>query len=132
MTVGDIALSYRGRPVHMAGEREFSPWSITIINDGDFLVRNAFERWSNAVANFNSTNGLQNPLDYQVDLKVIQLDRNGAKLKSYKFFDAWPVELGQMALSYDNPNIQTFDVTFQYNYYQPEDAGSSVTVTANI
>ncbi len=132
VTVQDINLMYRGRPVHLAGERDFAPWGITVINDGDFLVRNAFERWSNAIANFNATNGLQNPLDYQVDLKVIQLDRNGNKLKAYKFFDAYPTEIGQMGLSYENPQIQTFDVTFMYNYYEPEDVGTSVTVNLNI
>jgi hypothetical protein len=104
----------------MAGEREFAPWSVTVINDGDFLIRNAFERWSDAIALFDSTEGLQNPIDYQVDLRVIQLDRNGSELKSYIFKDAYPVEIGTMALSYDNPNIQTFDVSFQYNYYVPQ------------
>ena len=90
------------------------------INDGDFLIRNAFERWSDAIANFGSTNGLKNPADYQVDLRVIQLDRNGAELKTYKFFDAYPSEIGTVALSYDNPNIQTFDVTFEYNFFEPD------------
>lgn len=120
VTVGNIQLQYRGRPVNMAGEREFAPWSVTVINDGDFLIRNAFERWSDAIALFDSTEGLQNPIDYQVDLRVIQLDRNGSELKSYIFKDAYPVEIGTMALSYDNPNIQTFDVSFQYNYYVPQ------------
>ena len=119
VSIENIQLQYRGRPVNFAGERSFQPWSITIINDGDFLIRNAFERWSNAIANFNATNGLVNPADYQVDMRVIQLDRNGSRLKTYKFFDAYPTEVGQIGLSYDNPNIQTFDVTFMYNYYLP-------------
>lgn len=131
VTVSNIPLAYRGRPVNFAGEREFAPWSITVINDGDFLVRNAFERWSNAVANFNATNGLQNPLDYQVDMRVIQLDRNGRVLKRYKFFDAYPTEIGQMGLSYENPQIQTFDVQFQYNYYEPEDVSSGINININ-
>ena len=53
-------------------------------------------------------------------MRVIQLDRNGSRLKTYKFFDAYPTEVGQIGLSYDNPNIQTFDVTFMYNYYVPD------------
>ena len=126
VTIENIPLVYRGRPVNMAGERSFAPWNITIINDGDFMIRNAFERWSNAIANFNATNGLQNPLSYQVDLRVIQLDRNGQALKAYKFKDAYPMEIGSMALAYDNPNIQTFDVTFQYNFYEPETIGSGL------
>jgi hypothetical protein len=129
VTIGNIPLTYRGRPVNFAGEREFSPWSITVINDGDFLIRNAFERWSNAIANFNATNGLQNPLDYQVDMRVIQLDRNGAQLKAYKFKDAYPTEIGAMGLSYDNPNIQTFDITFAYNFYEPENVGGGLGAT---
>lgn len=120
VTVENIPLSYRGRPVNFAGERSFAPWSITIINDGDYMIRNAFERWSDAIANFDATDGLVNPADYQVDLSVIQLDRNGIELKRYKFLDAYPTELGAMGLAYDNPAIQTYDVTFQYNYYVPE------------
>lgn len=120
VTVENINLPYRGRPVNFAGERSFAAWSITVINDGDFLIRNAFERWSDGIANFDATNGLVNPGDYQTDMRVLQLDRNGSTLKTYKFYDAYPVELGQIALSYDNQNIQTFDVTFQYNYYAPD------------
>lgn len=120
VTVANIPLQYRGRPVNFAAEREFAPWNITIINDGDFLIRNAFERWSNAIANFNATDGLVNPADYQVDLRVIQLDRNGVELKTYKFKDAYPTELGAIGLSYENPAIQTFDVTFVYNFYEPD------------
>ena len=132
VTVQELNMPYRGRPVYFAGERTFAPWSITVINDGDFLVRNAFERWSNAIANFNATNGLQNPTDYQVDLRVLQLDRNGNQLKAYKFFDAFPTEIGQMTLSYDNPNIQTFDVQFVYNFYEPENVAPALNVNIQI
>ena len=120
VTVDDVPVMYRGRPVHFAGERIFSPWNISVINDGDFAVRNALEEWSNKISNFDATNGSVNPADYQVDMRVIQLDRNCARLKSYQFIDAFPMELGQIGLAYDNPSIQVFDVTFQYNYYKPE------------
>jgi hypothetical protein len=126
VSVSNIPVAYRGRPVNFAGEREFAPWGITVLNDGDFLIRNAFERWSNAIANFDATNGLVNPISYQADMKVIQLDRNGNKLKSYKFFDCYPTEIGAMAVSYENPAIQTFDVTIQYNFYRPEDIAGQI------
>lgn len=127
VTIDNIGLSYRGRPVNFAGERTFANWTITIINDGDFLIRDAFERWSNAIANFASTNGLVDPISYQRELDVTQLDRNGKPLKGYRFFDAYPIELGAMVLAYDNPAIQTFDVTFQYNYYVPTGGIKAVT-----
>lgn len=119
VTIDNIPLAYRGRPVNFAGERSFAPWSVTIINDGDFKIRDAFERWSHAIANMQQTNGLVNPIDYQSQLTVFQMDRNDVDLKQYDFYDAYPIEIGQMGLSYDNPQIQTFDVTFQYNWYEP-------------
>jgi len=117
-TVEDIAVQYRGRPIHFAGERTFAPWTITVYNDTDFAIRNALEVWSNGVQNLSSTNGITNPRDYQSDMNVNQLDRNGAVVKSYKFIDAYPVEIGAIALDYETGNqIETFDVTFQYNYW---------------
>lgn len=118
-TVENIAVQYRGRPVNFAGERTFAPWTITIYNDVDFAVRNALEVWSNGIQNLSSTNGITNPLDYQADLNVNQLDRNGAVVKAYKFRDAYPIEIGPIALDYEAGNqIETFDVTFQYNYWE--------------
>ena len=39
---------------------------------------------------------------------------------TYKFVDAWPVEVGATGLSWDENNrIQTFDVTFMFNYWEP-------------
>ena len=132
-TLENIPLQYRGRPVNFAGERSFAPWTITIINDGDFLIRNALENWSNMIANFGSTAGAVSPGDYQTDLKVHQLDRNGSKLKSYQFFDAFPIDVGQIALSYETPNIETFDITFQYNFYAPlSSSGSNAYVNVGI
>jgi hypothetical protein len=64
------------------------------------------------------TNGRVNPRDYQVDLLVHQLDRNGATVKTYKFVDAYPTSIGQIALDYESNNqIELFDVEFTYNYW---------------
>lgn len=115
--IDDIAVPYRGRPVHFAGERAYSPWNITVLNDGDFVVRKAFERWSAGMVNLESTEGIINPSDYQATLAVHQLDRNNKQLKTYTFFDAWPINVGAMELSYDNPQIQQFEVSFVFNWF---------------
>lgn len=120
MTIDNIPVSYRGRPVNFAGERSYAPWNITVINDGDFLVRKAFERWSYGIAHLEDTTGLTNASDYQATLTVDQLDRNDNILKSYTFYDAYPPEIGAMELSYDNPNIQQFDVQFVYNWFETD------------
>lgn len=125
-TIENIPLQYRGRAVNIAGERTFAPWTITVYNDVDFGIRNAMEQWSNGIQNLSSTNGRVNPRDYQVDLEVHQLDRNGAIVKTYKFVDAFPIEIGAIALDFDQANtVETFDVTFQYNYWTSNTAEGS-------
>jgi hypothetical protein len=117
-TVENIGVLFRGRPVNFAGERVFQPWSVSIYNDTTFGIRNALEQWSNGVQNYSSTNGRVNPTEYQVDLNVHQLDRNGASIKSYKFVDAYPTTISAIALDYEQQNaIEQFDVEFQYNFF---------------
>jgi hypothetical protein len=76
------------------------------------------EQWSNGVQNYTTSNGRVNPRDYQTDLNVHQLDRNGAIVKTYTFIDAYPTEIGAIALDFDTSNaVEVFDVTFTYNYW---------------
>ena len=120
-TVENMAIQYRGRAVNFAGERIFAPWNVSIYNDTTFSIRNAIEKWSDGVQNHSQTNGRTNPRDYQVDLRVHQLDRNGAIVKSYKFHDAYPTEVGAIAVDYDAVNqMEIFDVSFTYNYWTSE------------
>ena len=120
-TIEPISVLYRGRPVNFAGERTFQPWTVSIYNDTNFNIRNALEQWSNGIQNNAATTGIVNPLNYQVDLAVYQLDRNGGVIKTYKFRDAFPSEVGDIALGYDQGNaIETFNVTFQYNFWESD------------
>ena len=117
-SVENIGILYRGRPVNFAGERTFQPWTITVYNDTTFNIRNALEQWQAGIQNYSATTGRTNPRDYQVDLTVHQLDRNGADIKIYKFVDAYPVVIGAVGLDFEQQNqIETFDVEFQYNFF---------------
>ena len=116
-TITPIEVQYRGRPINFAGERTFQPWTVTIYNDISFGLRNAFETWQSGIQRYAATEGKTNPVDYQVELEIHQLDRNGAILKTYKFSDAFPTSISEIQLDYDQPNIETFDVEFTYNYF---------------
>jgi hypothetical protein len=132
-TLENIPLQYRGRAVNIAGERTFAPWTISVYNDTDFAIRNAMETWSNGIQSLQTTNGIVNPRDYQVDLMVHQLDRNGATVKTYRFIDAYPTEVGAIALDYDQANqIETFDITFTYNYWTSNTATNGGGVGVNV
>lgn len=117
-TIDNTPVNYRGRQVNFAGERTFAPWTVTVLNDNDFLIRNAMEAWMNGINNNVSNTGLVNPAQYQVDMEVFQLDRNGNPIKAYKFVDAYPTEVGAIELNFDTNNqIEEFTITFQYNYW---------------
>ena len=119
MDIASINVPFRGRSIKIAGDRTFADWTITVINDTNFKLRNAFERWSNGINNMTDGEGLTNPADYQVDAFVDQLDRNGATIKSYTLRGAFPTEIAAIELDYGtNDAIEEFGVTFGYQYFE--------------
>ena len=114
-----IDVPFRGRQLKIAGDRTFEPWTPTIINDTDFSVRNAMERWMNGINGHTTNEGLVNPTDYQADLIIEQLDKNGDTLKTYNFRGTFPTNVSAIDVSYDNTNvIEEFTVDFQVQYWE--------------
>ena len=133
--IENIQLAYRGRPVNLAGERSFQPWQLSIYTDTSFNVRNALEQWSDGIQNYDTTEGLVNPTQYQVDMNVHALHRDGSILKSYKFYDAYPMQVGAVVMDYESNNqVGIFDVVFQYNYFTSDTgrAGGSFGVNVSV
>ena len=71
-----IDVPFRGRNLKIAGDRTFDVWTITIINDTDFKLRNAFEIWMNGMNKHQDATGVTTPTDYQRDAYVYQLGRD--------------------------------------------------------
>jgi hypothetical protein len=62
--------------------------------------------------------GRLQPSEYQRDMQVFQLDRNGNALKSYSIVNAFPVDLSPVGLDFGaNDQISSFTVTFQYQHF---------------
>ena len=116
--IQQIDVPFRGRILKIAGDRTFDSWSITVINDTDFAIRSAFERWMNVINRLSDNTGAVNPADYQADCYVYQLDRDGQSLRSYRFFDTFPTQVGPIELSYDAQGIQEFTVELQVQYLE--------------
>ncbi len=119
MTLGEVPVPFRGRQLYIAGDRTFEAWTTTIMNDTDFLIRNAMERWMNAINALSDNSGLENPSDYQVDAFVDQLDRAGEAIKSYTFRGLFPQTIAPIELGYDqNDAVETFEVTYRYQFFE--------------
>ena len=118
-TMGEITVPFRGRTLYVAGDREFEAWETTVINDTDFNIRNAIERWLNAINDTVTNTGLSNVADYTADLTVEQLDRDDTVLKSYILRNCMPQGTGAIELSYDTANaIEEFTVTWRYSHFE--------------
>ena len=114
-----VEVNFRGRILKIAGERTFDTWTVTVINDLDFGIRSAFEKWMNLINKMEDATGTVNPADYQPDAYVHQLDRDGSTLRTYKFHDVFPTQVSQIDLSYETTDaIEEFTVEFQVQWWE--------------
>ena len=135
--IGDIPVNFRGRILHVAGDRTFDPWTVTVINNTDWSLRGTFENWSNYINERVYDTGVTNPRSYHSTAEVLQLNRNtakegtanptgGAKIgvaAKYKFYGIWPSQVSSIALDYGSTDtIEEFQVTFQVEYWNAVDA----------
>ena len=119
--IGFVEVPYFGRKFKIAGNRQFAPWNVTVINDEDFLIRNAMEEWMNAI-NSHVENlrefAADGPSDYKTDATVTQFSKTGAPIREYKFVGIFPTDLAEIPVSWESiDEIQQFDITFQYDYW---------------
>ena len=132
--IGVIEVPFRGRTLKIAGDRTFEPWTITIMNDSGFVLRNAFELWANAIQaaneNFTAAGTLGDASDatgYFADMSVHQLARDVKDgdspkvLKSYRFYNVFPSNISAIDLDYGNNDaIEEFTVELQVQYWAPQ------------
>jgi hypothetical protein len=118
-TIAPVDIPFRGRILKVAGDRTFETWTITVINDVDFSIRSAMEKWMNSINKMTDATGLTNPADYHKDAIVNQLDRDGSVLRAYKFWDIFPTNVSTIDLSYETTDtIQEFTVEMQVHYWE--------------
>ena len=136
-TVGLVEVPFRGRTFKVAGDRTFAPWSITVINDTNFAIRNAMETWMQVIAQYKDGSGATDPGEYMREATVSQLLRDPSATNAtvgsgtnvnnideqagqYRFYDIWPTNVSAIDLSYDSSDvIEEFTVEFQVNYWAP-------------
>ena len=138
--IAEVIVPFRGRQLKVAGDRRFDPWTITVVNDGDFKLRQAFERWANFIIKVSDGSGTITPSDYFADWRVNQLgraqtdlntrgDQSGATLpvlRRYNMKGCWPSAVSAIELSYDTQDaIEEFQVTLQVQWWEAYDGNNS-------
>ena len=114
-----IDVNFRGRILKIAGDRTFDTLTITVLNDVDFSIRSAFEKWMNLINKMSDATGEQDPAVYHPDANVHQLAREGSTLRTYKFHDVFPTNISQIDLSYETVDaIEEFTVEMQVQWWE--------------
>lgn len=142
--IGVVRQMYFGREVKFPGNRVFQDWSINIINDESFDLRNSFEQWMNLINNhhgnvrdagmvnsgasgYTGASGFPGASGYSVPATVIQFNKDGSSSKYYDFVGLFPIQVDPINLSWGlNDQIEEFGVTFSYQYWESNTTLDSV------
>ena len=127
-TIGTYDVFYHGKAIHVAGDRTYETWDTTIINDEDYGIRIALEKWMDLVAGhklnirradtFDSSEGEN--ASYKKSIKVTQYSKTGEHLHHYHFLGAFPTTLSAIALDWATASeIEEYTVTWTYDRWMP-------------
>ena len=119
LTIGEVAVPYRGRTIYLAGDRTYDAWTVTIYNDRAYSVRSVLENWMDDMSDIGGTSK-SNTLSsaaYYGQAQVMQLDRSNNPIRVYMLHGLWPTTLDAIDLSYDaNDAVEEFGATFRFNW----------------
>ena len=116
--INPLTVAFRGRTLKLAGDRTFATWTITVLNDTDFIIRSAFENWMNTINRVSDNTGVTDSAEYTADAFVYQLDRDGSTLRAYHFYDLFPTNISAIQLDYGTDGIQEFTVEMQVLWWE--------------
>jgi len=130
-----VDVPYFGRKIGLQGDRTFPNWTVTVLNDEDFGLRNLFESWSNIMNTFASNvmdTQSASPSEYKIDqVEVRQYGKTGQDggdgvIRSYYFYGLFPLTVDPIPLDWGRNNqIESFDVTFSIDYWIPNITGQN-------
>ena len=128
MAVGVVEVPYFGRVVKVPGNKTFENWSVTVINDEGFIVRNGFEKWvasmGTHIGNVQSSASSTLASGLYGNATVVHYGKTGSTsvLATYNFVNIFPVSVSEIALGWDaNDAVEEFTVEFAYDYWTHKD-----------
>ena len=128
-SINTVSQYYFGRELKFAGNRTFPQWSIQVINDENFIIRNSMESWMNAInshAGNVRTAAALNPSNYSADALVTQYSKTNSIIKQYKFVGLFPIDVGVIELDWgSNDTIEEYGITFDYQWWEAVPVGGT-------
>ena len=118
-TIAALPVNYAGRAYKMTGFRTYDNWTTTIINDENFDIRVKIMDWMARLAgDFDGTRSESfGKTNTPGEATVTQVDANGNDVQSYKFYNLWPTELGEIPLDWSSDAVEEYTCTWAYDYF---------------
>jgi hypothetical protein len=131
--ISAIEVPYFGRKIKVAGDRTFEEWTVTVINDEDFAIRNSMERWMNSInthiGNFREAAFLA-PEAYKTQAQITQFSKTGAPIRVYNFNGLFPTVISAIDTSWEtNDTIEEFTITFAYDWWDVSGGTTGISTT---
>ena len=122
--IAPLPVNYAGRAYKWNGFRTYDNWTVTVINDEDFAIRNTMTNWMIYMAgkmDGERTSLYGNPLVgknwFDGDATVKQLSTSGGVMQTYKFEYLWPTEIAGIPVDWSSDAIQEYTITFAFDYW---------------
>ena len=126
-TIEAGTVTYMGRALQIPGNRAAQQLNTTVYNDEDMAIRNNIENWMDMINSHLSNSrqtGMSKINSYTGTFEVLKLSKEDVgSVKTYTFKDCWPSSCAEVPLSWETNEIQTFAVTWEYNYWLSTEAG---------
>jgi hypothetical protein len=122
--VDAIPVFYQGRAVNFSGNRTYGPWAISVINDEDFRIYDAFISWLSALneplENVRNSGLSSRPEQYKSRATIFQYGQDESIIKIWQVNGLFPTSVSDIALNWQDVNqIERFQVTFAIDSVQP-------------
>ena len=104
--IGMIPVSFQGRQIKFAGERQFGEWAVTVYDSAQDNVRESFELWIDRLDHhFNHSQNYNVAENWNVYYNdAANQGHAGGSLgagNGFKLVHCWPVDISPIDLSYD-------------------------------
>lgn len=121
-SITDIQIPYQGFNFHIPGQVAYdqpNPWTITFKTAGDYLVRNALERWHfDTINDETSCGNFGMPCaDRTIDIAV--LAPSCEIMRVYRLHGVYIQHIGPIQYNMEGNEGTEFEAGFHYQYWRP-------------